>query len=87
MKTFTRHIALVLILAAASAGAFVFSNEAGRFPHKAHIDGDRSIAAPALDFRFLNDPKQLCLKMDVHFTHFVEKQRAPIGHFKSYDAT
>ncbi len=38
MKNIKRHIALLIILAAASAGAFVFSKEENRFPHKVHIE-------------------------------------------------
>ena len=45
MKQINRHMALLVILAAASAGAFVFSKEEGGFPHKVHIDQQIECAA------------------------------------------
>lgn len=38
MKSIRRHTILIIILAAASAGTFVFPKDGSIFPHKVHID-------------------------------------------------
>src|SRR5262249_29676058 len=54
--------------------------------HQANIGFHRSVASHALELAFLNCPKQLALKLDGNFAHFIKEQSAAVGEFKSAHA-
>ena len=49
----------------------------------AHVDPARPVRAQALDFAILQGAQQLGLYRQRQFSHFIEKQRAPLGRFET----
>ena len=50
---------------------------------KPHVQGDQLAPTQAAHFVLLEDPQQIDLGLGSHLAHFVQKERAPLGHFET----
>ena len=50
--------------------------------HEPHVQGDERAPAQPAHFLLLEDAEQIHLGLGGHLSHFVEEQRAPLGHLE-----